>query len=184
MSYCIIRGCIRKITIYTSVSGSYERNPIQQPGDLNNRYIELKPFIRITRYPYEEPYHVNLVVAASNGRQQGELEIYCNAEDLAVFARKLQGFPKQKEDTALWELGSERSEDRFGFHFRIHVFQVRLNGQCAIELRFCNNEEPPYREVIEFSINALPADLDRLAAMLKQFSRLEDRVLEWNINFS
>src|SRR5206468_6542901 len=72
------------------------------------KHTDVKPFIRITRHPYEEPYHVNLVVAASNGRQQGELEIYANAEDLAVFARELRGFPRQQGHVARWELGSER----------------------------------------------------------------------------
>lgn len=142
----------------------------------------MKPFIRITRRPYEEPYHVNLVVVASNGRQSGELEIYANAEDLAVFARDLRGFPKQKSDIVRWELGSERSEDNFAFYYRLRVFQVTVDGRCAIELRFCNNQEPPRREVVEFSIDALPSDLDRLAGLLERFSRLEHTVLEWNVD--
>ena len=142
----------------------------------------MKPFIRITRHPYEEPYHVNLVVAASNGRQQGELEIYANVGDLAAFARELRGFPKRKDDTALWELGSERPEDRVAFYYRFRVFQVTSNGRCAIEVRFCNNREPPDREAVEFSIDALPSDLDRLAVLLERFSSLEHRVLEWDIN--
>jgi len=142
----------------------------------------LKPFLRITRHPYEEPHHVNLVVTASNGRQQGELEIYANAKDLSVLADNLQGFPKQENDIALWELGSEQPEDRFAFYFRLKVFQLAANGRCAIEVRFCNNQAAPDRELIEFSIPALPADLDRLARLLKQFSRLEHRVLEWNLH--
>jgi hypothetical protein len=146
------------------------------------RHTEVKPFIRITRYPYEEPHHVNLVVTASNGRQRGELEIYANAEDLAFFACELHGFPKHKDDTALWELGSECPEDRFAFYYRLRVFQVATDGQCAIEVRFCNNQEPPAREIVEFSIDVLPSDLDRLAALLERFSKLEHRVLEWNLN--
>ena len=141
----------------------------------------MKPFIRMTRHPYEEPYHVNLVVAASNGRQQGEIEIYANAEDLAVFARALRVFPQQNDDSVLWQLGSERPEDHFAFYYRLRVFRVSANGRCAIEVRFCNNQEPPHREVIEFSIEALPSDLDRLADLLERFGSLEHRVLEWNI---
>lgn len=143
---------------------------------------ELNSFIRITRYPYEEPYHLNLVVTASNGRQKGELEIYSNAEDLTLFASRLKGFPKQENDIALWELGSERPEDRFAFYFRLKVFQISANGRCAIEVRFCNNQEKPDGVLVEFSILAFPADLDRLARLLKQFSKLEQRVLEWIIN--
>jgi hypothetical protein len=141
----------------------------------------LKPFIRIVRYPYEEPHLINLVVAASNGRQHGELEIYANAEDLAAVARDFREFPKRKDDTVLWELGSKCPEARFAFYYRLRVFQVAANGQCAVELRFNNNQMPPDREILEFSIHALPSDLDRLANLFEQFSRLEQRVLEWNV---
>jgi hypothetical protein len=48
--------------------------------------------IRITRYPYEEPYHLNLHIAASNGRVAGDLEYYCNANDLGILGKKLVGF--------------------------------------------------------------------------------------------
>lgn len=141
----------------------------------------MQPFIRITRHPYEEPYHINLVVCASNGRLQGEIEIYANAADLTQFASKLNGFPKHDDDIAMWELGSELSSGRCAFHFRVLVFQIARNGRCAIELRFCNNEQPPMREITEFSIEALPADLHRLAALLEMFGKLEHRVLEWKV---
>ncbi|MDR3482205.1 MAG: hypothetical protein P4L91_16005 [Burkholderiaceae bacterium] len=39
-----------------------------------------------------------------------------------------------------------------------------------------------HREVAEFSIEAFPSDLDRFANLLEQFSKLNHRVLEWNVN--
>ena len=141
----------------------------------------MKQFIRITRHPYEEPYHVNLFVAASNGRQHGEIEIYANVEDLASLARGLRGFPRSADDTVLWELGSEKPEDCFAFYYRLCIRKVTATGQCAVELRFNNNQAPPDREVVEFSIKALPSDLDRLGGLIERFSKLEHRVLEWNI---
>jgi hypothetical protein len=142
----------------------------------------MKTFLRITRFPYEEPYHLQLLFTAANGRQQGELEIYCNAKDLAAFARSLQGFPKPKESQAIWELGSENPNDRFAFYFRIRALQLSPSGRCALELRFCNNFDPPIRSITEFSIEALPADFDRLAQLLEQFSKLEQTQLEWIVN--
>ncbi|MBN2710987.1 MAG: hypothetical protein JXR97_00935 [Planctomycetes bacterium] len=38
--------------------------------------------IEIKRYPYEEPYHLNLVFSASNGVFEGSLKYYCHASDL------------------------------------------------------------------------------------------------------
>ena len=141
----------------------------------------MKPFIRIVRKPYEEPYHLHLVVMASNGRQRGELDIYTNVWDLELTAGRLRELPIPGESAVLWELGSERPEDRFAFYFRVCLLRLSPTGQCAIELRFNNNRVPPDREVTEFSVHALPADLDRLAGLLEQFGRLEHRVLEWNV---
>jgi hypothetical protein len=58
-------------------------------------------FLHIVRKPYEEPYHLNLLVSASDGSQRGELEIYANAEDLGTFASKLRQMPGGKRE-AIW----------------------------------------------------------------------------------
>jgi hypothetical protein len=141
----------------------------------------MNAFIQITRFPYEEPYHLQLLVRASNGHQQGELEIYCNADDLVAFSRELSGFPREKNNSALWELGSEDPKARFAFYFGIRAVRLSAGGRCAIELRFCNNLEPPLRALTEFSIEALPADIDRLAGLLEHFSRLSHTVLDWRV---
>ena len=98
-----------------------------------------------------------------------------------MVARGLRGFPRGKDDTVLWELGSERPEDRFAFYYRLRAFPVGPRGRCAVEFRFNNNQAPPDREVAEFSVQALPSDLDRLASLFDGFSRLEHRVLEWRV---
>jgi hypothetical protein len=145
----------------------------------------MKPYIRITRNPYEEPHHVNLVVAASNGHVSSELEIYAHASDLGDAAEALVGFPRHDSEPFLWELGSERPEDRFGFYFRFRVWQISAygpyNGRCAIHLRFNNNEDLPDRETSEFCIEAYPADIDRLGKLFRTFNKLEHRVLEWSL---
>jgi hypothetical protein len=137
--------------------------------------------LRITRHPDEEPYHVNLVVHASNGRQSSELEIYAAAADLSSAAQALSGFPKHSGDVFTWELGSELPEDRFAFYFRLRVWQVKASGRCAVEVRFNNNQDPPDRQVSEFSFGAYPSDLDRLGCLFREFSKLEQLVLEWAV---
>ena len=140
----------------------------------------MTPFIRLTRIPYEEPYHLQLQVEASNERERGELEIYCNADDLGAFAEQLQGFPRSRDAVALWELGSERAEDRFAFYYRLRAYQLSPSGACGLEVRFCNNLSPPLRAVVEFSIEVLPAGLDRFAHLLREFGRLQHTTLDWN----
>ena len=140
----------------------------------------MSQFIEVVRRPYEEPYHVNLVVTASNGPQSGALEIYSNATDLGEFATALRGIGSRASE-ALWELGSERPEDNFAFYFRIRAYLVSKTGHCAVEIRLNNNRPPPARQVSEFSIGALLADLDRLATLFDQFGQLEHRKLNWRV---
>jgi len=142
----------------------------------------MQSFLKITRHPYEEPYHIHLVVSAGNESTQSVFEIYANASDLKNAATALNGFPRSDRDSFVWKLGSENERDRFAFHFRLRVFQVSLNGHCAIELRFNNNEKPPNQQIVEFCIPAYPADLDRLGRMLDGFSRLEDLEMEWTVH--
>ncbi|MCP3960045.1 MAG: hypothetical protein GY719_19545 [bacterium] len=139
-------------------------------------------YLRIAREPYEEPYHVNLIVAASNGRQSGELEIYANAEDLKRAANGLAGFPQPDVNVFLWELGSEQPADRFAFYFRFKVYQISPRGRCAVELRFNNNQASPDQEITEFCLLVDPGGLDRLANLLWEFAQLKHRVLEWTIH--
>jgi hypothetical protein len=69
-----------------------------------------KAFIRITRYPYEEPYLLNLLVEASKGSICGGLEIYADAGDLADFARRLRQFPEHPADAAICDLSESSAK--------------------------------------------------------------------------
>jgi hypothetical protein len=142
----------------------------------------MRSFLNITRQPYEEPYHVNLLVSAGNRSTQAQFEIYANASDLNDAAESLIGFPKTDNDTFVWQLGSENEQDRFAFYFRARVFQFSPTGRCAIEIRFNNNQEPPNQQIVEFCIEAYPSDLDRLGTMFKSFARLQDMTMEWSVH--
>ena len=135
--------------------------------------------LKIIRKPYEEPYHVNLVVTASNGRSIAELEIYTNADDLAEYGSALQDFPQSNTHTVLWELGSERPVDRFAFYFRMNFMVIKATGQCAVVVRFHNNEPLPDTEIAELCISTEPAQLNRLGDQLAQFAKLEEEELVW-----
>jgi hypothetical protein len=138
-------------------------------------------YIQVVRHPYEEPYHLNLVMSASNGRQTGELEFYLNADTLGVWASEMEKFPVHAQSVLNWELGSEYPEDRFAFYFRFRLFTANSRGHCAIQLRFNNNAELPEREVSEFCIRAEPSQINRLGALFRGFSKLQHRVLRWSL---
>ena len=142
--------------------------------------IIMNSWITITRYPYEEPYQLNLLMTASNGRQLGEIEFYINTDDLNEIADILEEFPRHASDVYLYELGSERSEDRCAYYFRFRLCTIDLVGHCAIHLRFNNNLDIPDREITEFCIPAEPFAINRLGNFFREFAQLKHEVLYWS----
>jgi len=137
-------------------------------------------FLRISRTPYEEPYHLQLFLEASNGRQSASLEIYLNADSLSEIANALMAFPRHASDAYLFEVGSEREEDRWAYYLRFRAFLTDALGHSALLFRFNNNRELPYREVAEFCIETDPASINRLGELLKEFSKLQHKTLYWS----
>jgi hypothetical protein len=138
--------------------------------------------IKITRFPYEEPYNLRLWIEASNGqRMNGILEYYCNAADLNDLGNKLIGFRGNQNEKVVYELGSEKPENRFAFFFSLQVISLDLAGHSAIRIRMNNNRPPPATEACEFCIPTDVADVNRLGSLLVAFGKLEHRVLDWSV---
>ena len=137
--------------------------------------------IRITRTPYEEPHHVNLLFEASNDGQSTKFEYYCNATDLSDIADRLEVFPRHNQDVFLYEFGSERLENRHSYYFRLRVFLTNGVGGCAIQIRTNNNQELPDREISEFCIIAESSQINRLGKLFRSYSKLHHAVLYWQV---
>jgi hypothetical protein len=140
------------------------------------------PGIRITRHPYEEPYHLRLYIEAANERVNGDLEYYCNAADLKNVGKQLADFTGSPKEAVTYELGSEDPRDRFAFFLRIRVMPLDSSGHCIVLIRLNNNEEPPEGQLSEFSIQADVADINRLGNLLIGFARLQHRVRDWSVH--
>ena len=136
-------------------------------------------YIRITRHPYEEPHHLHLEWAVSNGDHATTFEVYLNADVLVHFADALEVFPRHATDVFLFELGSERPEDRWAYYFRFRAFTTDGLGHSAVHLRFNNNRDLPERTIAEFCIPAEPSQLNRLGRLFRNFATLQHRRLEW-----
>lgn len=141
----------------------------------------MSAFIRITRVPYEEPHHVNLVYEVSNGRQTGIFEFFDRAAAISDIASALEVFPRGPDDVFLYEIGSEQAKDRWAYFFRFRVFCTSATGQCAIQIKFNNNEPLPDLETFEFCIKAEPAQINRFGALMREFANLKHAVLEWSV---
>lgn len=137
-------------------------------------------FIRIERIPYEEPYHVQLVWEVSNGDISSRFEYYDNTESLKEIGKGLEHFPRHGGDVFLHEIGSEKPEDRFAYYFRFRAFSTDSRGGSAVQIRFCNNSELPYRKSFEFCIQAEPAALNRLGKLFLEFAKLKQEYMAWS----
>ena len=112
---------------------------------------------------------------------KGGLEYFCSANDLNDLGKKLLGFLGSRDEKVVYQLGSEKSEDRFAFFFRFEVISLDLAGHSAIRLRMNNNELPPATEVCEFCISTDVVDVNRLGNLLVAFGKLEHRILDWSV---
>lgn len=142
----------------------------------------MKTFIKVSRFPYEEPHLLNLVIEASNGRSMGQIEIYANTADLIDIASRLEVFPRHPSDVFLYEIGSERLEDRFAYYFRFRVFNDHHSGRFAVHFRFNNNRNFPDLEISEFCFPIEVSDLNKLGRLFRSFSKLEQEILFWEPN--
>lgn len=136
---------------------------------------------RLTRYPYEEPHLVQLLLEASNGKQHASIEYYTNASDLPDLGEALIQFPSTETKDHVYEIGSENPMERWAYHIRLRFFLVRPTGDAGIEIFFNNNRPAaPDRETANFTILAEIAGINRLGKLLSEFGRLNHRVLEWD----
>lgn len=136
--------------------------------------------IRIQRFPYEEPYHLQLQLNAENGRFSGGFDFYTGVPWLKEFAASLQDFPKCIGDEVQFVDGSPRKEDRTHRHLLIRAYTVGNLGRCAVQFTFNNHEEEPKEGSASFSISADAAAINRLGQLLEKFSELEHLELFWS----
>jgi len=148
----------------------------------------MEKYIQITRHLYEEPHQLNLVILASNGMSSGGLEFYSNTTGLKSIGEALINFPEHSTAKYLYELGSERNEDNFGYYFRFRVCTIRAGKSHAIQLRlnnnahFANQRRGEYFELPELSDFYIEIDLDQikfLGQLLVDFSKLKKQRLFW-----
>lgn len=165
----------------------------------------MSSFIQITRHLYEEPYHLNLVIIASNGFSSGSLEFYLNSDNLAELGRGLSKVLDHNKARAsfykksVFEKGSERPEDNHSWYFRLRAFAVYRGQTAAIQLRMNNNQnfssyERRYSEglplnhqymqgqlhqLTDFSILTDLYKVRELGKAFTQFSKLKEQRLFW-----
>lgn len=131
--------------------------------------------------PYDETSILQLDWEVSNGRILSSFEFYLNQEKLIELAEHLEFFPKKLPDEYVFEVGSERPKDRYAYYFKLMLFTIDRRGHCALQIRYNNNRELPYREIIDFCIlKAEPYQVNKLGSLFRTFAKLEHDILYWS----
>ncbi|NJM77617.1 MAG: hypothetical protein HC852_19885 [Acaryochloridaceae cyanobacterium RU_4_10] len=142
----------------------------------------MTPSIQIIRHPYEEPEQIHLELKVSNNCVIGICDFYANGDCFLEWAEILEKFPQYSQSVYLWEVGSERSEDKWAYYFRFRAFTTDSVGHCALQFRFNNNANLPQRKIFEFCIEAEAAAINRLGSLLRRFGQLEHCYLNWSLH--
>ncbi len=137
------------------------------------------PFIKVRRFPYEEPYHTQVVFQVSNGLFMGTSDIYCAVADLEAIGSTLEAFPSRVPDEYRFEYGSERPEDRFSRYFLLRAVTTDWAGHCAVQFRMNLNEEVPRDGVCAFSILAEAGRINRLGALFLRLHKASRGQIQW-----
>jgi hypothetical protein len=130
-----------------------------------------EPWIVVKRFPYEEPYHTQVEVAASNGLFTGVLDFYCGVDELKEIGGALAGFPSRVPDEYRFEYGSEDPAKRFYRYFLLRAYTTDGAGHCALQFVMNLNGSEPNEGVSRFSISLEPAQIARLGGL---FTRLHE----------
>ena len=112
---------------------------------------------------------------------KGSLTCYCNANDLTELGSKLLAYLGNQYEAIDYDLGSEKTEDRFAFFFSLRISPFDLAGHTSVRIRMNNNRKPPATEACEFCIKADVIDVNRLGSLLIAFGKLEHLVLDWSV---
>jgi hypothetical protein len=139
-----------------------------------------KSYIRIQRFLYEEPYHLQLGLDASNGHFRGGFDFYTSTKDLIGLGKQLRDFPESSADEVSWVYGSDVPADRCYRYLAIRAYVTNASGHCAIQFTLNSNSSEPHEGQCKFSILAEAAAINRLGDLLIGFGKLKHLELFWS----
>lgn len=141
------------------------------------------PSVIVRRYPYEEPYHLQIEFLISNGSFTSKVDIYCNPEDLEKIGKSLQTFPGKIPDEYCFTYGSEEPKEKCYRFFKIKAYTIDASGHCALQFAINHNNDEPDEGTSKFSIRPFdPAALSKLGDLFVNFSKLNHLEFHWSPN--
>jgi hypothetical protein len=120
---------------------------------------------------------IQFQMEVSNGISSASQDFYGYADNFKEFATRLLSFPKTINDHVKYELGE--SGERWVYYILLDVFCYESNGHSAIHVLIDNNGKRPYTNKSEFYITAVPASLNKLGKLLKDWNPMTEKEITW-----
>jgi hypothetical protein len=128
------------------------------------------------RLPYDDAaWRVEL--CALSGAFAGSQEIHTSPAALYDLGARFSGFPRDRSDEVRLELGGRTGNWACYVLLCAHLLNDR--GHAAIQFACDNRRAPPYHAGAEFFITCDVPDVQRLGALLRDWSLSPDEPLVW-----
>ena len=121
------------------------------------------PFIQIEKIWTDDDEMVQLDVLVSNDFQVGKQDFYIYPDDLSMFGKQLQEFPKTISDVVKLEYGEDPN---YYCYLALSALVLDNVGHSVIEVKFDNRLDPPLQAQIHFYIQCEPATINELGKKL------------------
>ncbi len=136
------------------------------------------PHIGIKRVPYEEPYHLNLLISVSDGASEGSLEYYCNTSDLLDIGNALEAISEGGRNEYVYEVGSTQPKNRWAYHFYLRAL-ASTPEKCELQIAFTDHSAEPIHSY-KFSITSNFDSVSLLGTQFLHLGRLNLTEFNWS----
>ncbi|MEM9839897.1 MAG: hypothetical protein AAF830_12200 [Pseudomonadota bacterium] len=150
-------------------------------------------FVQLTRFEYEEPKILNLVIVASNGSATSCAEFYLSPDGLRSIGAEIEKSVVHGPGRhRVFEYGTDIPHSRFVSYLllqtvkerEMHSFHFQKRPCAGLRIRMDNNGNPDpdctEYQLTDFTIRTTPDRLMALAGMVSRFAELKDNRLYWD----
>lgn len=120
---------------------------------------------------------IQFQIEITNGISSASQDFYGYADIFTEFATGLNSFPKTINDKVKYEIGE--IGERWAYYILLDVFCYENNGHSAIHVILDNNAIQPYTNKSEFYITTVPASLNKLGQLLKDWNPMTEKEIIW-----
>ena len=120
---------------------------------------------------------IQFEIEFTNGVNSTSIDFYGYDDEFQEFANGLSSFPKNIESEIIYELGEQG--EKWAYYIFVRVFCYESNGRSAIKIKINNNGKEPYKSFSEFYILTVPASINKLGQILKNWNPKTENEIEW-----